>query len=254
MSLSGFASSVLISEGIFRSDTLHKGMILDLSTKHEVSTEALTKLTKTQVKFPSDTEGLIHRIKGINSLSNYFFKKNSYLSQGLAHLVKFCKENRMLIKTRIHLEPKFIAKLLCAVDKRIYLWLKQCSMRTSVLDMDINLISFVNLTADVQLNRFSYVLPEAVMEVSKKRKGSESEVEKNHLINKDWKIKDNEAWDRFVNKANEGPTLSFGGKPCLKYHVKGICYSDCAHRKSHRDLNREDKKLVLEYLKKLCTD
>ena len=92
------------------------------------------------------------------------------------------------------------------------------------------------------------------MEVSKKRKGSESEVEKNHLINKDWKIKDNEAWDRFVNKTNEGPTLSFGGKPCLKYHVKGICYSDCAHRKSHQDLNREDKKLVLEYLKQVRTD
>ena len=68
VSPSGFASSVLISEGIFHSDTLHEGMILDLSTKHEVSTEALTKLTKTQVKFPSDTEGLIHRIKGINSL------------------------------------------------------------------------------------------------------------------------------------------------------------------------------------------
>ena len=254
LSPSGFASSVLISEGVFRSDTLHEGMILDLSTKHEVSTEALSKLTKTQVKYPLDMEGLIHRVKGITSLSIYFFKKNSYLSQGLAHLVKFCEENRMLIKTRIHLEPKFIAKFLCALDERIYLWLRQCSMKTNVLDTDINLINFINLTTDIQLNRFNYVLPEAVMDVSKKRKGSESEVEKNHSINKDWKIRDNEPWDRFVNKANEGPTLSFGGKPCLKYHVKGICYSDCAHRKSHRELNKEDKRLMSDYLRQLRKD
>ena len=254
VSPSGFASSVLISEGVLCSDTLHEGMILDLSTKHEVSTEALTKLKKTQVKFPSDTEGLIHRIRGITTLANYFFKKSSYLSQGLAHLVKFCEENRMLIKTRIHLEPKFIAKFLCAVDERIFLWLKQCGVKTNVLDTDINLISFVNLTTDIQLNRFIYVLPETVMEISKKRKGSESEVEKNQLINKEWKIKENESWDRFVNKTKDGPTLSFGAKPCLKYHVKGICYSDCVHRKSHRDLNKEDKKLVSKYLKQLRKD
>ena len=76
---SGFASSVLSSEGIFRSDTLYDGMVLDLSTKHEITTDSLQKLTKSQVKFPSDAEDMLHRIRGLSLLAEYFFKKSSYL-------------------------------------------------------------------------------------------------------------------------------------------------------------------------------
>jgi len=48
VSPSGFASSVLTSEGMFRSDILHEGMVLELSTKFDISSESMKKLTKTQ--------------------------------------------------------------------------------------------------------------------------------------------------------------------------------------------------------------
>jgi hypothetical protein len=261
LSPSGFASSVLSSEGIFRSDTLYEGMVLELSTKFDMSQDSLKKLTKTQVVFPVDAEEMIHRIRGLSLLSDYFFKKSSFLSQGLEKLVNFCLENKIILKTRIHLDSKFIPKFLCAIDERIYIWLKQCSNKQCVTDTDVSLVNFDNLTTDIQLNRFNYFLPPAVAEIDKsnqedpdksgEKKRKVADKEKNSNIRNDWKLLDNESWANFNNKSNEGPTLSMGCKPCLKYQVKGLCYSDCKHKESHKVLNGDDAKLVSNYLKKL---
>ena len=70
---------MLISEGVFRSDTLHEGMVLDISTKHEVSAESLKKLRKTQVIFLSEAEEMVHRIKGISNRAEYFSRKEVFL-------------------------------------------------------------------------------------------------------------------------------------------------------------------------------
>ena len=40
-------------------------MVLDISTKFEITLDSLGKLTKPQVRYPIDAEGMIHRIKGI---------------------------------------------------------------------------------------------------------------------------------------------------------------------------------------------
>ena len=52
----GLAASVISSEGLFRTDTLHEGMVLDYSTEFDMSAVSLSKLTKTQVVFPVDAE------------------------------------------------------------------------------------------------------------------------------------------------------------------------------------------------------
>ena len=43
-----------------------------------------------------------------------------------------------------------------------------------------------------------------------------------------------------MNKPNEFPDLSVGCKPCLKYHVKGLCYSECRYQSSHSVLETYD--------------
>jgi hypothetical protein len=159
LSPSGLAAAVNSSEGIFRSDTLHDRTVLDYATRFDMSAAPWTKLTKTQVAFPSDTEELIHRLHDLHVLAIFFFKRSGYMSQGLQKLINFCASNRMLIKTRIHLDSKFIAKMICAVDKRIYLWLKQCNAQDSVVDTDLDLMNFVQISQDIHFNRFNYILP-----------------------------------------------------------------------------------------------
>ena len=46
---SGFACSVITTEDFMKIDTLYSGLVLDYSTKFEISAVLLEKLTKTQV-------------------------------------------------------------------------------------------------------------------------------------------------------------------------------------------------------------
>ena len=265
LSPSGFAASVLTSEGVFRSDTLHDGMVLDFSTKFDMSQSSLNKLTKSHVVFPTDVEDTIQRLKGLRVLAIFFFKKSSYLSQGLTKVVNFCCDNKMIIRKHIHLDSKFIAKMICAVDERIYLWLKQCGTNTSVTDTDHSLVDFSSLTSDIQLSRFNYVLPPSISKVSKleaaehehtpdskNKKKKVVEAKRNLDMVQDWKLRPTETWDTvFKNKVKEAPILSIGCKPCLKYHVKGICYSDCMNKDSHCKLQGEDKEKISKFIKSL---
>lgn len=264
---SGFAASVLSSESIFRTDTIHEGMVLDYSTKFDMSNASLDKLTKTQVLYPSEVEDLIQRLKGISTLADFFFKKNGYLSQGLRKLVNFCSENKMLLRTRNHMDRKFIAKFICAIDERIYFWLKQCSSKEIVLDTDLSLIEFSSMIQDVQFNRFYYVLPPSVSNVLrhneeeegtsvKKKKEKSANSIRNHDLVQAWKLRQDEKYENlFRNKTVDGPVLSFGSKCCLKFHVKGICYDDCKYDKSHcKIVNENDIKLVTNYLNELRKD
>ena len=104
LSPSGLAASVISSESIFRTDTLNEGMVLDYSTKFDISAESLSKPTKTQVVFTVDVEELIHRLQGIHVLTIFFLKNNGYVSQGLQKLVNFCVDNKRLIRIIIHVD------------------------------------------------------------------------------------------------------------------------------------------------------
>ena len=262
---SGFASSVLTSEGIMRGDTLQEGMVLDYATKFDMTEASLSKLTKTQVLYPTTVEELCHRIKAFQCLASFFFKKHGYLSQGLLRVVRFCEENRMLIRTRIFIDRTFIAKFMCAIDDRVYQWLKQCSTNEMVTDTDMTLVEFSPLLQDVQLNRFNYALPPSVAKLiakdtqtpsENKRNGrstdEKTEVVQNDRIVQQWKLKPHEVWNTvFRNKAIEGPLLSMKCHPCLKYQVRGFCFADCRNRASHCQLTGSDKEKMNTFLKSI---
>ena len=70
---SDFSASVISTKDIISNDTIHDRIILDYSTKHEITEESLTKLTKTQVIFPVDIEATIQRLDALTALSELFF-------------------------------------------------------------------------------------------------------------------------------------------------------------------------------------
>ena len=261
LSPAGLASSVLSTEGVMRTDTLHDGMVLELSTKFDMSAASLSKLTKTQILFPTDIEEMTHRFKGLKALAAFFFRKNGYMCQGLRQVANFCMDNRMLLKARIHLDPSFIAKMMCAVDERIYLWLKQCSVYTMVLDTETTFMNFTTLLMDIRLNRFVYILPPSIAKlVNKEKEPKSNEKEKkeratvvrNSAPTQEWKIRPNETWNTvFKNQTFKGPMLSMQCHPCLKYHVRGACFSDCKNRASHLTLSGADKESVTRFIKTL---
>jgi hypothetical protein len=260
---SGFAASVIISEGTLRTDTLYEGMVLDYSTKHDMSSTSLEKLTKTQVMFPSNIESAIERIQAIQILSNYFFGIRSFISQGLTRFVNSCLDNKQLLRTKLYMDSHFIAKLIFAVDDRIYQWLRQCSIADTVTDTALELTDFNTIFKDILLSRFDVFLPPNIAKV-KKGKGTDEATDpskpkpiapvmvRNPNTNKEWKLRNDEKWETiFRGKSRYGPVLSTGGKPCLKYHAKGFCFEDCVFAHSHKKLNENDEKATANYIKEL---
>ena len=80
----------------------------------------------------------------------------------------------------------------------------------------------------------------------------QADVEINNAVLKDWKLRNYEKWETvFMNKTSEGPYLSVGYKPCLKYHVKVLCYSDCIHQFSHRVIEKYDIMKTVNHIKQL---
>ena len=260
---SGFAASTIISEGVIRTDTLYEGMVLDYSTKHDMSATSLEKLTKTQVMFPTTIETAVERLQALQVLSAYFFGRRSFISQGLIKLVNSCLDNRQLLRTKLFMDRQFIAKLIYAIDDRIYQWLRQCSTVDAVTDTDLELVAFGNLFKDIILSRFDITLPPNIGNVKNpikdtseavppKRPRAAPVVIRNDNPTREWKVRSDEKWDTvFRSKARNGPNLSIGCQPCLKYHAKGFCFEDCSLAKSHTPLNPEDTKATANFIKEL---
>ena len=85
-----------------------------------------------------------------------------------------------------------------SVDARIYLWLKQCSVQSSVTGTDLNLLDFKGLVQDIQFNSFNYTLPPCVTQVKsvnemKPQKKNKFKVNRNSTLLNEWKIKPSES-------------------------------------------------------------
>jgi hypothetical protein len=236
--------------------------VLDYSTKFEMSTSSLQKLTKTQILYPTDVENTIERLRALTALATFFFSERSYPSQGLTNLVHKCMDHKSLLRTQAFLDPEFIAKLLCAVDDRIHQWLRQCCNAKLVEETSLHLMDYSSLFDDILLNRFNYRLPPKIRRVQKRatenpfnqgdKRVKQTEQDRNMNPVQEWKLRHSEKWDTvFRAKAHEGPILSTGTKLCLKYHVKGLCYSDCSMLASHKELSPEDSKQAEAFIKQL---
>ena len=248
----GLASSILSDRDVTRPDILHEGIVLDYSTKHEMTKSSLDKLTKSQIMFPKSLEMMVERIKALHALSKLFFGELSYPEQGLRKLYNLCDSNREVMRAKLYLDDMFIAKFLYMVDDRLYQWLAQCCKVQAVEDTNLDLMNFAQLFYDVQANRFVCLLPPSVKKMKTNLKRKQGERVENESPLSTWKLRHDEKWDvLFKGKTGAGPALSMNCKPCLKYHVKGLCYEDCVHKESHCKLVGDDKVKTDNYIKEL---
>ena len=63
---------------------------------------------------------MLERIKALQAFSVLFFGDISYLGQGLKKLINLSDSNKDVIRSKLFLDEKFIAKFLFMVDDRVY--------------------------------------------------------------------------------------------------------------------------------------
>jgi hypothetical protein len=89
-----------VSSDVIWLDTLHKGIVLNYSTKHEMTSQSFEKLTKTQVLFPMLIEPSKDRFRAIHALIELFFSKGSLPQQGVKKFTNMCIDNKNLLCTK----------------------------------------------------------------------------------------------------------------------------------------------------------
>ena len=62
---SGLATFVISSNDIIFNDSLHERILLDFSTRHEIPKASHSKLTKTQVIYPTPIELMLETVEAI---------------------------------------------------------------------------------------------------------------------------------------------------------------------------------------------
>ena len=263
---SGFAASVLETESYLRNDVLREAMILEASTKFEISTEYIEKLTKTSVQYPTTAEDLIERFKAMRELASFFFPAESYLAQFYIRITNWNMRYRKILDLRVAMDAKFIAKFLVATDNRVNMYFEECMRAEVPSDVSPRWLNADSICESIEMNEFYYTLPASVKSIatpddgSKKRK-SDEEKEKGtktsvRVVNQNqvnaWKLKDGEEYTTvFRHKVRGGPKLSMGCYGCHKFHNKGWCFTDCDNVASHIELVGDDFKKFDDRVKAL---
>ena len=253
---SGFAASVLETESYLRNDVLRDAMVLEASTKFEISDEYVEKLTKTSIQFPTTSEDLIERFKAMRELSSFFFPVESYITQFYIQLANWNLRYRRIIDLRVAMDSKFIAKFLVATDNRVNMFLEECMKAEDPTEISPRWLNASNICESIEMNEFYYTLPASVKlvtrssdEKNRKRKADQdtekerrtSERVTNQNPVEGWKLREGEDYSTvFRHKVKGGPRLSMGCHGCHKYHNKGWCYSDCDNAASHCVLVGDD--------------
>ena len=139
--------------------------------------------------------------------------------------------------------------------------MNECSKVHFVTETNEQLINFDLIVNEIEMDRFFCNLPNNIkkltsdndkeMENPTKKLRIEGQVKNMNQVEA-WKLRDNESWNNiFRGKTKDGPKLRDGSLPCLKYHVKGVCYGDCTYHKSHRKLEIEDFNKMDAFIERL---
>ena len=110
---SGFSASTITSKDLLQNDTLHQGIVLDLSTKFEMSADPLDK-TKVKCSISDNNQKTYWKNRGFKR-TFYYFNEFTYASQGLTNLTLKLMDNKPLQRAKATVDDQIIAKviLLC---------------------------------------------------------------------------------------------------------------------------------------------
>ena len=255
---SGLASSVLTSESYMREDILSEALVIDVSTRFEISSEFISKLTETMIVFPENPEDMIERFKAIKVLASYFFREDTVITQAYIFLLNWCQDNRQILEARCAMDKNLITKIMVSTDERMHLFLKSCVKADYPNKACIQYMNFSSITFAIEINSFNYVLQPSIKKLKripvndeggsylKKPKGNGNDgnggtrVVNNNML-EEWKLRAGESYETvFKDKVKKGPILSMGCRGCHKFHNKGWCYPDCNNIASHTILTGED--------------
>ena len=258
---SGF-SFVLFSrtDPLTSTSTSEEIRYLSLKTKKDIDASSLKKLTETDIKIPTDEHGILACIQtGTACLK--CFKQDAFIVQNLEAFLMDLHSNMHLLRIGCLKDPSFPTAFLCAIDRRVCSYLSQCELHPENLEnIPSALICFEDIILNLQQGNFIFTdIPSAIKRArpvttppasplkkkKKEDKTSNRTVTENEAKDKDLICRQDEDYAQTYGRAS---MISFRPRNCcLRWNLKGYCFSNCPHKRHHRSPNNESKKELLAY-------
>ena len=204
----------------------------------------ITKATKQCILIPSNPTDLLHSVKNFHSASVVFTGENSFLSINLKKIHEDIAYHYTAYDNATAADKDFIGMFVTAIDKRINTWMNECWLKDNRIEVNDGMINFSRVLDEVKMGVFYCKMPETMKRLraedddqnadKPKAKEQVKKVE-NPDVNPDWKLREGEDYHEVYGCKSNKPTVN--NKPiCVKWQIKGFCYSNCKQKEWHKRL------------------
>ena len=262
---SGF-SFVLFSQsdplsGISTSDEIR---YLSLKTKKEIDINSLQKMTETDITIPTDEHGIIACIQSGTSCLKCF-KEEALIVRNLESFLLDLYLNKHLLRIACLKDKSFPTAFLCAIDRRVCTYLSQCELNPqNITSIPKELISFKDITLSLQQGTFLFTdIPSAIKSV-RPHTPPASPISKRQKTKKEKKeVVENTHTDPSLLCENKDDYAKVFGRSsmlhlrprdiCIRWHIKGYCFSNCPNAKHHKTLSADKKGELMAFMTRCTT-
>ena len=246
--------------------------------------DEISKSARQTVSLPETFDQLHRQIKFLRVAFKIVTGEASSATGELSRLVDQIESVRHNINAKL-VNDKFVcAKILLAIDRRLQIHIEDCSNAGDRTEVDVDVLNFGRVLADIKLGTFQMDLPPSFKDLSNSPKDDDdTNGQPNQRGGKRGKKRDNDGNSRDERKdvnskpvdgicllPNENFTRIFGGKHldarpswgdkkkmCVRFHIAHTCYRNCNQKDSHVPASEVPPEKVEEmkaYMKKCRAD
>ena len=267
---------------IFRHQPWHAEIRLDeamvliqakIDTNTDLTNDDITKVTKNDVYFPQKLVPTIRNMRSQQLILKAFFGANAHMVKKYNEFINFLKRKEQQLEIMISMEKLFPTHLLVRVDNVINKFINSVLLADNVEDVGWACTDeFDEISKEIEYEKFATPnLPPWISEaVSKLKPDTTGPVESNTSNNQDTQttrnskkrkrslddiIKNNDVparcqitYDEYTNVLANNKHKGEKPKNCIKWHTRGMCFTGCSAKATHRKLSTEEENEMFAFL------
>ena len=245
-----------------------EAMVLHLKAEKGAgwSDKELNTILNQVIIVPDEVDKMIHNIHNTAAVSEIMHGTDSILTTGLKSWRFEISSNLIIYEAHAANDKTFIARVLVAIDTRVNCWLNECMSKDLRCNVDDALVDFEDMQRAIKIGSFSFTLPSSIRShISKDERTRFDDEDKDDegakrttVTNPNrvpaWKLREGEDYkDVFASKHLDRRPKLDGVTCCPRWHIKGICFSNCNLRSTHVKLTSQPKAGMVTYCR-TCRD
>ena len=268
---------------IFRHQPWHAEIRMDeamvliqanIDTNTDLTSDDITKVTMNDVYFPQKLVPTMRNMKSQQLILKAFFGANAHMVKKYDEFIKFLKTKEKQLEIMISIETFFPTHLLLRVDNIVNKFVNSVLLADDITDVGWACTDeFDEISNEIDYEKFATPnLTSWISEVISKLKSDEADPpglkstytstsssnrrsNKRKRRNLDDMIYNEHiparckiTLDEYTKVLADNKYKGEKPKDCIKWHTRGMCFSGCTAKATHKKLSKEDEQELFDFL------